>query len=77
MSKDKDCFNCLHYSACLWNGEYTPTPCRLYEDKTEWSRQSELSPCDVCQFDPPSSFDGKPCAVCPAQPKMRKEDEGK
>ena len=42
-----------------------------------FGKQSELSPCDVCQFDPPSSFDGKPCAVCPAQPKMRKEDEGK
>lgn len=43
MSKEKqiDCYNCLHYSACLWNGEYTPTPCRLYEDKTEWSKQSE------------------------------------
>ena len=32
-------------------------------------KQSELTPCDVCRFNPPSSGDGKPCAVCPAQEK--------
>ena len=26
------------------------------------------SPCDLCAYNPPSSFDGKPCAVCPATP---------
>ena len=28
--------HCIHYSACLWNGEYTPTPCRYFKDKADW-----------------------------------------
>lgn len=24
------------------------------------------SPCDLCAYNPPSSFGGKPCAMCPA-----------
>ena len=24
------------------------------------------SPCDLCQYNPPSSGDGKPCSMCPA-----------
>ena len=27
------------------------------------------APCDLCRFDPPSSFGGKPCSLCPAAPK--------
>lgn len=27
------------------------------------------TPCDLCHFAPPSSFDGKPCSFCPAAPK--------
>ena len=27
------------------------------------------SPCDLCAYDPPSSFGGKPCPCCPARPK--------
>ena len=27
------------------------------------------TPCDLCRFEPPSSFDGKPCSLCPAAPK--------
>lgn len=44
MSKEKQiesCENCLHYSACLINGEYVPTPCRAYEDKASCRKQSE------------------------------------
>ena len=26
-------------------------------------------PCDVCRFAPPSSGDGKPCTICPAEGK--------
>ena len=37
----------------------------LYEQG--YRKQSELTPCDVCKFNPPSSTDGKPCSVCPAQ----------
>ena len=25
-----------------------------------------MTPCDLCIYNPPSSFDGKPCAACPA-----------
>ena len=34
-----------------------------------YRKQSDLTPCDVCRFNPPSSGDGKPCTVCPAQKK--------
>lgn len=34
-----------------------------------WIKQSDLTPCDVCIFNPPSSYYGKPCTVCPAQAK--------
>lgn len=27
------------------------------------------SPCDLCVHNPPSSFGGKPCSMCPATPK--------
>ena len=26
-----------------------------------------LTPCDACAYNPPSSFDGKPCTMCPAE----------
>lgn len=26
-------------------------------------------PCDLCRFGPPSSGDGKPCTICPADAK--------
>lgn len=26
----------------------------------------QTSPCDLCQYNPPSSGDGKPCSMCPA-----------
>lgn len=29
--------------------------------------QEQKSPCDLCRFNPPSSCDGKPCTMCPAQ----------
>lgn len=29
--------------------------------------QEPKSPCDVCRYNPPSSGDGKPCTMCPAQ----------
>ena len=31
------------------------------------SAQPELSPCDVCRYNPPSSGDNKPCTICPAE----------
>lgn len=29
----------------------------------------QLTPCDRCAYDPPSSGDGKPCSFCPASKK--------
>ena len=29
--------------------------------------QEPTSPCDVCRYNPPSSGDGKPCTMCPAE----------
>lgn len=26
----------------------------------------QISPCDLCLYNPPSSGDGKPCSMCPA-----------
>ena len=34
-----------------------------------YRKQSDLTPCHVCKFNPPSSGDGKPCSICPAQGK--------
>jgi hypothetical protein len=28
---------------------------------------ARMTPCDVCRYNPPSSTDGKPCSVCPAE----------
>ena len=30
------------------------------------SRDEKATPCDLCRFNPPSSGDGKPCTMCPA-----------
>lgn len=29
--------------------------------------QKPFGPCDLCRFNPPSSADGKPCTMCPAE----------
>lgn len=31
-------------------------------------------PCDVCSYSPPSSMNGKPCALCPATARDDEED---
>ncbi len=33
------------------------------------------APCDLCMYDPPSSFGGKPCSMCPACAKMGGSEE--
>ena len=35
-----------------------------------------LTPCTFCQFNPPSSSDGKPCCMCPAEAALRREQDG-
>ena len=32
------------------------------------------SPCDLCVHNPPSSFGGKPCSMCPAEPKESEQE---
>lgn len=39
------------------------------------AQQEHTSPCDLCGYNPPSSFDGKPCAMCPATPPTKGGEE--
>ena len=32
-------------------------------------------PCGLCRYNPPSSCDGKPCTICPAEGVIRAEAE--
>ena len=46
----------------------------LYDQPTLPQPSNEpLTPCNVCRFSPPSSGDGKPCCMCPAD---RRPPEG-
>lgn len=36
-------------------------------DKLMAFASAQPTPCDVCRHNPPSSMDGKPCCVCPAE----------
>lgn len=33
----------------------------------KWLSSVQPTPCDVCRHNPPSSKDGKPCCICPAE----------
>ena len=58
------CRVCNHHeNRCL----YQDIACSLYN--AGYRKQSELTPCDVCKFNPPTSGDNKPCLICPAQMK--------
>ena len=35
-----------------------------------------ISPCTFCRFNPPSSGDGKPCCMCPAEAALRRKQDG-
>ena len=52
-----------------WAGGYsyieTPTEQAIEEFQNLPSAQP--TPCDVCRHNPPSSMDGKPCCICPAE----------
>ena len=39
-------------------------------DYIEKNRSKNMTPCDVCRYNPPSSMDGKPCTMCPAERKV-------
>lgn len=45
----------------------------LYNKAREKIRN--MSPCDRCRFNPPSSCDGKPCCMCVAEKIFDEEEE--
>lgn len=64
MSREKqidNCYDCIHYLACLRNGEYIPTPCDMHEDKAGYRKQSEntveVVRCKDCEYWTEVSFD--------------------
>lgn len=50
------------------------TPDRLRE--LAQADREGISPCTFCRFNPPSSGDGKPCCMCPAEAALRREQDG-
>ena len=36
----KECTNCIHYAACMINSEYVPTPCRVYDDMSNYLQRA-------------------------------------
>ena len=36
-----------------------------------------IPPCTFCRFNPPSSGDGKPCCMCPAEAALRRKQDEK
>lgn len=50
------------------------TPDRLRE--LAQADKEGISPCTFCRFNPPSSGDGKPCCMCPAEAALRREQDG-
>ena len=51
------------------------TPDRLRE--LAQADKEGISPCTFCRFNPPSSGDGKPCCMCPAEAALRREQDEK
>lgn len=41
--EEKSCKKCLHHAACVLNGEYLPTLCRLYDAKANYRKQEWIS----------------------------------
>ena len=63
-----------HYSKEYWD----MFKCQAFECGKHWDGHTEedvtrllslesQSPCDLCRYNPPSSTDGKPCSMCPAE----------
>ena len=59
----------------MWNSKTAPVSwAHAYADFKDdvdsmptLTQPNELgNPCDLCVYNPPSSFDGKPCTYCPA-----------
>lgn len=48
-------------------GQITEAEYRKLMDIKSAAKHFSKSPCDLCRFNPPSSTDGKPCTMCPAE----------
>ena len=65
------CENCIHHFACRLNGEYEPSPCRAYEDKAGYRKQSEgvwtlaLATYGKCM-----------CSNCKSEAPIKRADDG-
>lgn len=69
----QSCDNCIHNDkewhsepcdgCTLSDSHYVSASDPIESEKTVYPD----SPCDLCRFNPPSSFDGKPCTMCPAE----------
>ena len=69
------CKNCIHYEVCeyvSYTGDSMEEKCKVFKNKADFVEVKGLSPCGVCAYNPPSSFDGKPCALCPATKKRKR-----
>lgn len=53
----------LRYKRQITEEEYR----KLMDIKNMAKQFSSKSPCDLCRYNPPSSTDGKPCIMCPAE----------
>ena len=64
-----DAVNCGALSAAMVYGRTDEGSMALYETVKAIKAlpSAQPTPCDVCRYNPPSSMDGKPCGVCPAE----------
>ncbi len=59
--------NLAYQSDGFWHGTGSMSGVIAWMPLPQLPGEAErVSPCDVCRYYPPSSFDGKPCTVCPA-----------
>ena len=69
---ESDCENCSVKDECKRLKEKGKLVCRNTNAISALQEREERSkpqtPCDLCAYNPPSSGDGKPCAMCPAMP---------
>lgn len=75
------CKDCIYFSLCEYNTNIAgdskiklfydtgAEKCSFFKNKADFVEVDKISPCDVCAYNPPSSLDGKPCALCPATKK--------
>lgn len=79
------CKECIHEKACRKMleamgykvaKEYKGNAdrCNTFKSTADVVETANLTPCDLCAYNPPSSGDGKPCCMCPATRKPQIEE---